>query len=71
MSRPEALRAAVAATTRLQPLITNHVVKAAHAAKPEGYRAHCLNQAIAHAETLLRELKLQRDRLGWAREDVA
>lgn len=72
MSRPEALAAAVAATTRLVPLITKHVVKAAHSGKPEGYRAHCLDQAIIQAEILVNELKLQQTRLGWSkREDVA
>lgn len=71
MSRPEALRAAVAATTRLTPLITRHVITAAHSSKPEGYRAHSLNQAILQAEILLNELRLQQTRLGWTREDLA
>ena len=65
MTRPEALTAAVAATTRLAPLITKHVVQAAHSGKPEGYRAHSLDQAIIKAEILLNELKLQQTRLGW------
>lgn len=65
VTRPEALAAAVAATTRLVPLITNHVVKAAHSSKPLEYREHCLDEAIRHAEILLNELKLQQTRLGW------
>lgn len=71
MTRPEALAAAVAATTRLVPMITRHVVTAAHSSKPEGYRAHALDQAIRNAEILLNELKLQQTRLGWKREDLA
>lgn len=71
MSRPEALAAAVAATMRLTPMITRHVITAAHSSKPEGYRAHSLEQAIRHAETLLNELKLQQERLRWTREDLA
>lgn len=65
MTRPEALTAAVAATTRLVPMITNRVVNAAHASKPLSYREHCLDEAIRHAEVLLNELKLQQTRLGW------
>lgn len=59
------LTAAVAATTRLVPMITSRVVNAAHSSKPRAYREFCMREAIRHAQVLLNELKLQQERLGW------
>lgn len=66
-----ALSACVTAATKLTPLITRCVVKAAHASSPLAERERFLDAGIDHAQRLVDELKLQKARLHGRESDVA
>ncbi len=58
------LSACVTAVTKLAPMITRCVVKAAHSSLPLTQRERYLDAGIQNAHRLVDELKQQRARLG-------